>query len=363
MNAISEEKTIGTAQLCPMSEEGLAEYLAWEREKGLSEKMLRQIGGQLRSLYSWLPEEKQLSRKLLFLWRQDMVERNYSAQTISSYVKSINRFLDYSGYSQLRFNRGHRHDLTDMSFGYLTALEPTGERNRKDLVWRCRCKCGNECEVPATRLVSGNTFSCGCMKAEHLKSVNKFIDNTSLRMSLEEKTRSRNSNSGYTGVVLKRGKWCAQIKYKGKNYYLGSFDELDKAVKARAAAKQLVQEDALSLLEVYEALHSDEERPARYQTPMEKSSASGKDTKGPALRTDNKSGCTGVFMRRGKWTVKITYQKKTYILGSFADREEAISVRKRAEQLLKEDPSAFLAEYGSSPIYINKLPDKEIRYA
>lgn len=346
-----------------LSEEIIDRYLSWEREKGLSERMLRQIKGQLRAFYGWLPEDKQVDRTVLKLWRQDMGARNYSAGTISSYVKSINRFLAYAGHSELRFTQGLSHDLTGMRFGCLTAVEATGERNRKDIVWLCRCSCGNECKVPATRLVSGNTFSCGCLKGEHLKAVNKFIDNTSLRMSLEEKPLSQRSGSGYTGVVAKRGKWCAQIKYKGRNYHLGSFDELDKAIAARAAAKQLVQEDAMNLLEVYEALHAGEELPARHPTRIEKASPAKADPEAAALRTDNKSGVTGVFMRRGKWTAKISYQKKTYILGSFTDMDEAVSARKRAERLLKEEPSAFLAEYGSFPTYINKLPDKENRHA
>ena len=37
---------------------------------------------------------------------------------------------------------------------------------------------------------------------------------------------------------------------------------------------------------------------------------------------------------RGKWTVRITFKGKTYTLGTYADKEEAIRVRKRGEQAI-----------------------------
>ena len=35
-------------------------------------------------------------------------------------------------------------DLTGKRFGKLTVLEPTDQRVRDAVVWRCRCECGNE---------------------------------------------------------------------------------------------------------------------------------------------------------------------------------------------------------------------------
>lgn len=35
-------------------------------------------------------------------------------------------------------------DLTGKRFGKLTVLEPTEQRVRDAVVWRCRCECGNE---------------------------------------------------------------------------------------------------------------------------------------------------------------------------------------------------------------------------
>lgn len=57
-------------------------------------------------------------------------------------------------------------DLTNQVFGRLTAIEKTEKRANKSIVWRCRCECGNECEVAAISLRKGRTKSCGCLKKE-----------------------------------------------------------------------------------------------------------------------------------------------------------------------------------------------------
>lgn len=53
--------------------------------------------------------------------------------------------------------------INGQRFTKLVALEPTGERLRAQVVWRCRCDCGAEVMVPASSLTSGNTKSCGCL--------------------------------------------------------------------------------------------------------------------------------------------------------------------------------------------------------
>jgi len=238
-----------------MTDENMERFVTYEREQGASANMLRRFSCAIRSLYQYLPKEKIVTKELLLAWRKSLEDRGYSSVTVLNYVKYINRYLDHIGASDIRFNRGRAKDIAGMTFGYLTALEPTGTRNRKDLVWRCRCKCGNVVELPATRLLVGNTLSCGCLQKECFRRMNKYIDNTSLRQALEEKVESRHAVSGYVGVAPKRDKWQAYITYKGKHYSLGCYTELEDAIKARARGKELVQEDAMELLELYEEIH------------------------------------------------------------------------------------------------------------
>lgn len=59
---------------------------------------------------------------------------------------------------------GKRKDLTNQTFGHLTALYRLPSRNGKSY-WHCRCDCGNEIDVYINSLISGKTKSFGCARA------------------------------------------------------------------------------------------------------------------------------------------------------------------------------------------------------
>ena len=64
-------------------------------------------------------------------------------------------------------SNARRNDLTGQKFGMLTVIEYTGRNNAsRNAIWRCKCDCGNECEVDSNNLTSLHTVSCGCIKRE-----------------------------------------------------------------------------------------------------------------------------------------------------------------------------------------------------
>lgn len=139
--------------------------------------------------------------------------------------------------------RGHppAEDLTGKVFGKLTVTERAGWKNGTSY-WRCRCQCGNETTVRYTSLMSGHTKSCGCLQKEAYKNNLKLVDGTSVSLLEADRRRTIATNtSGYTGVYFhsKSGKWAAQITFRGKTYYLGSFDDLEDAVKARKRGEEM----------------------------------------------------------------------------------------------------------------------------
>lgn len=328
-----------------MTPDNIAAYIQYEQDRGASPNALRRCKCVTASLYDWLPDDKTISKEALLAWRQHIRDRGYAPATELNYIKGINRYLDYISCSDMRFNRGRAKDIAGKQFGYLTAIEPTGEKNRKDIVWRCRCKCGREVEYPATRLLTGNTLSCGCLIAEHLRDVNKYFSGTSLRQSMGDPIFSTRSASGYTGVTIKRGKWNAYIKYKGRNISLGCYTRLEDAVKARARGKELVQMDALGLLNFYEELHKDDPaRPTRATVKAQQKEATPEPRPTSnirAIRSNNTSGYPGVFRKRDKWAARITCQKITYSLGVYETIEDAVAARQAAEQYLSEYPEQF----------------------
>lgn len=337
-----------------MTPDTMAACIESEIKKGASENTVRRLNATVKMVYEFLPEDKLLTRERLLEWRADLNERGYAYQTIQNFVKWINIYLDYVGLSEIRFNRGKGKDISGMEFGYLTAIEPTDKRHRKDVVWLCRCRCGTMLEMPATRLILNNTLSCGCIQKEKIKRANKYFGGTSLEKSLKDPVTSTRSMSGYVGVTRKRDKWQAYITYKRQHISLGVYEKLEDAVKARARGKEAVIADAAELLKIYEEIHeNDEALPSKSTLPKNdlpyKPRVINNQPTTAAKRLDNKSGYTGVSFRKNKWEARICYNKLRYFLGRFDTQDEAIKARQDAEKLLQTGPDAFVVHYEDYP--------------
>lgn len=133
-----------------------------------------------------------------------------------------------------------RKDWVGRRFGNLV-VEAYARKEKGSHLWRCRCDCGNQVEVRQSNLLSGSTTSCGC---KHTPSnVLHFVDGTCVE-SIRSKTLSRANTSGVRGVYFnrKRGKWIAQIMFKGKVHYLGGYSRIEDAAKARREGEALFEE-------------------------------------------------------------------------------------------------------------------------
>lgn len=132
-----------------------------------------------------------------------------------------------------------RKDYIGKKFGRLTVLDYAGKRNGMHY-WTCRCDCGNQTQIGQTPLQSGKTQSCGCLRSDALVQNMKYIEGTSV-IRLEQATDRliATNRSGHNGVYWNRKtqKWAAQIGFKGKTYYLGTYHKLEDAVKARRKAE------------------------------------------------------------------------------------------------------------------------------
>lgn len=134
-----------------------------------------------------------------------------------------------------------KEDITGQQFGRLTAIRPTEERleRRGDIVWELQCECGNLVYKPINELKTGRVLSCGCLYKESRKDLPKyrkdFVENTSISNIVVSKTPRATNTSGHTGVYQDKrtGKWHAYINYQKKRYFLGSFWDIEDAIKAR----------------------------------------------------------------------------------------------------------------------------------
>lgn len=91
-------------------------------------------------------------------------------------------------------------DLTGLKIGYLTVLEKTDERKNEEVIWLCKCDCGNYTKVRGRNLREKKTQSCGCLKKETARKMGKqnFHDLTNQRFgyltAIEKINRKQGSN-------------------------------------------------------------------------------------------------------------------------------------------------------------------------
>lgn len=132
-------------------------------------------------------------------------------------------------------------DLIGQRFHRLTVMERIPSTPERRLVlWRCRCDCGNIKDFTTGELRSGRTHSCGCFRQEITKRITSqpyreklgMTDNTNYSRISSNKP-SKNNKTNMRGVSkYKDGKYVAFIYFKKKRTYLGTYKT---AVEAKAA--------------------------------------------------------------------------------------------------------------------------------
>ena len=99
-------------------------------------------------------------------------------------------------------------------------------------------------------------MSCGCEQHPSVPLPLTYIEGTCVEM-LENKKLRRDNTSGHTGVVLTKRGWVAKINFKGKLYYLGTYQDFALAVKARERAEEELHG---SFLDWYYATYTDSKK-------------------------------------------------------------------------------------------------------
>lgn len=148
-------------------------------------------------------------------------------------------------------------DITGQRFNRLTALfrVKTGVGRGGSVLWHCRCDCGRELDVSYNELVYSNLQSCGCKKLEHnekLPTLQTHVDGTSIEILQGTKIPSNNT-SGYRGVYFVKGKYLAKIVFQRKQYFLGTYDNIEDAASARKDAEKLLFEDTVAFYRKWKA--------------------------------------------------------------------------------------------------------------
>lgn len=111
-------------------------------------------------------------------------------------------------------------ELKGKKYGRLTVIKECETKIRKkydkNIYWICKCTCGKETIVPATKLVSGHTKSCGCYQREKAALCNSTHKETKTRLyiiwqGIKRRCTNLNSNN-YKNYGLKGISICEEWK-------------------------------------------------------------------------------------------------------------------------------------------------------
>lgn len=139
------------------------------------------------------------------------------------------------------------------TYGSLTIKEvkyiKTSDDGKGYTKCRCLCGCGRTKTIRLDSLLAGDVTTCGNCKIDEFKKKRtkslkekEFIQGTQVGKIKFDKKPIKANKSGVTGVNWdkSRGKWMAGIRFQGKRYNLGRFDDISDAISARKEAEKAI---------------------------------------------------------------------------------------------------------------------------
>lgn len=204
-------------------------------------------------------------------------------------------------------------DMTGLVFSKLTVLERVPSRREGRATWLCQCECGNLHVVVGKDLRDGKVQSCGCLKKEHTRAVD-MSGRTFGRLTAIAPTDKRDRKGS---VIWKCVCSCGtEVEV--------SQDDLAFGNKVSCGCrKEEIKKN------IHKTLHHVDGTCIEFLQRKQ--------------RSDNTTGYTGVFhQRNGMYRAYIGFKKHRYNLGAYDKLEDAVRVRKIAEDVLHK---GFVEEY------------------
>lgn len=143
----------------------------------------------------------------------------------------------------------HTNDLTGMIFGYLKALYPTDKRSSNHVVWHCIClRDGNECDVRSSRLISGDTQSCGCITSIGEANIQRVLQENNIKFKKEKTFDDLISpNGGYYRYDFYLPDYNRLIEFDGVQHFKETgWDNYEEKFKRTQQSDEIKNNYALS---------------------------------------------------------------------------------------------------------------------
>lgn len=115
------------------------------------------------------------------------------------------------------------NDLTGRRFGKLIVVgNPKRDKESHNVIWECRCDCGNTAFIPANQLLKGNNKSCGCLSTGQSGSLIELeIKDYIEQISHKSFSRDRSVLDGKE-IDIYNDELKVGIEYNGSIYHASS---------------------------------------------------------------------------------------------------------------------------------------------
>lgn len=273
-----------------------------------------------------------------------------------------------------------KNDLTGKRFGRLVVVEKTDQREKKYIVWRCRCDCGNEVLASTRSLKRGTVKNCGCVEKKDARRGNIAEDLTGQKfghLTVCRRAENRNGRTcwlcccdcGGSKIVSAHDLKAGKVKSCGCMTHQRGYNKADirgqrfgrltalyptERRDRRGTVYWVCRCDCGKELEVSEANLASgnnkscgclkKENQDKIKDRLHRVDGTCVEIlEKRKFRRDNKSGFRGVYqMTNGKYQVSIGFRGERISLGTYAEFGTAVSVRLDAEEKIH---GGFLKAY------------------
>lgn len=194
-------------------------------------------------------------------------------------------------------------DITGQRFGKLTVLEYAGLDARKEVLWLCRCDCGNEKVINGNALRRGHIVSCTCKSANYKHGMRGSLIYKKHAEMLYRCRNKKNPLYGGRGITV-----C---------------DEWQEFEPFYKWAVEAGYRDGMSLDRI--------DPNGNYEPPNCRWTDSFVQAQNQRVAKNNSTGISGVYPKDGKFACSITANGKRKHLGTFDTIEDARTARIKAE--------------------------------
>lgn len=200
-------------------------------------------------------------------------------------------------------------EINGEQYGHLTVTNAF--RKKSKLYAVCKCSCGNVCTVRYDSLLSGKTISCGCVNKKNLIQPLDLTSKTNKYRCTAIKQLEKHSDSYFWLCKCSSGK---EFVVLAKNF--------PKVKSCGCAQTRARKKNIQKAQETF--LNGCVEISSVYCIKPKK------------MLKNNTSGVRGITYDRTtqKWQAQIVFKGKTYKLGRYIDKEDAIRARKMAEEAM-----------------------------